>query len=98
MSWAAIAKSEPVVQKEDNTCTDPNATVAVIDANAVIQRNGLINLNKKADRIVTIPEVLTEIRDAESRQAVASLPFRIETMEPHEDSMKAAASVVSFAS
>lgn len=94
MSWAAIAKSEPVVQQEDNTCTDLNATVAVIDANAVIQRNGLINLNQKADRIVTIAEVLTEIRDAESRQTVASLPFRIETIEPHEESMKA---VVSFA-
>eukprot|EP00890_Picochlorum_soloecismus_P003789 jgi/Picsp_1/4410/NSC_01916-R1_nin one binding protein len=94
MSWAAIAKSEPVVQKEYHTCTDPNATVAVVDANAVIQRNGLINLNQKADRIVTIPEVLTEIRDAESRQAVAALPFRIETIEPHEESMRA---VVSFA-
>lgn len=94
MNWAAIAKAEPPAKEKDGPCTCNQAPVAVIDANAIIQRNGLLNLKQNYDTIVTIPQVLNEIRDSESRQALASLPFSIETREPSEESMKA---VVAFA-
>ncbi|KAI8111419.1 hypothetical protein M9435_003920 [Picochlorum sp. BPE23] len=94
MNWAAIAKAEPPAKEKDGPCTCNQSPVAVIDANAIIQRNGLLNLKQNYDTIVTIPQVLHEIRDSESRQALASLPFTIETREPSEESMKA---VVAFA-
>eukprot|EP00889_Picochlorum_renovo_P007307 jgi/Picre1/34337/NNA_001809.t1 len=94
MNWAAIAKAEPPAKEKDGPCTCNQSPVAVIDANAIIQRNGLLNLKQNYGTIVTIPQVLHEIRDSESRQALASLPFTIETREPSEESMKA---VVAFA-
>ena len=42
-----------------------------------------------ADKCVTTPEVLKEVRDKQSRQTLATLPFTIETREPDEDSVKA---------
>lgn len=97
MNWAAIAKTEPPKAGDNNqgTCmAEQQRPVAVIDANAIIQRDGLINLKQLYDRIVTIPQVLREIRDGESRRALTALPFDIETQEPTEDSMQA---VVAFA-
>lgn len=90
-----MAKAEP--PKTECTCTDTTGRgkpVAVIDANAIIQREGLLNLKRDFDRIVTIPQVLAEIRDGSSRRALAALPFSIETQEPTDESMQA---VVSFA-
>jgi RNA-binding protein NOB1 len=97
MNWAAIAKTEPQKggDSTQGTCmAEQQRPVAVIDANAIIQRDGLLNLKQCYDRIVTIPQVLREIRDGESRRALAALPFDIETQEPTEDSMQA---VVAFA-
>lgn len=90
-----MAKAEP--PKTECTCTnttDFGKPVAVIDANAIIQRDGLLNLKREFDRIVTIPQVLAEIRDGSSRRALSALPFSIETQEPTDESMQA---VVSFA-
>ncbi|CAN4077376.1 unnamed protein product [Withania somnifera] len=66
--------------------------VAVIDANAVIQ--GGDKLNHSADRFVSVPEVLSEIRDPNSRHSLNFLPFSVDTMEPSPDSLK---KVISFA-
>ena len=38
---------------------------------------------------MTTPEVLREVRDKQSRAALAALPFSIETREPAEESLKA---------
>lgn len=72
-----------------DTCMDHKTSVGVIDANAVIQRSGLMNLKQTVDRVVTVPEVLREVKDAQSRQAMATLPFEIETEEPSEESLRA---------
>ncbi|KAH0647316.1 hypothetical protein KY285_032564 [Solanum tuberosum] len=66
--------------------------VAVVDANAIIQ--GGDKLNHSADRFVTVPEVLAEIRDRNSRHSLNLLPFTIDTTEPSPDSLK---KVISFA-
>ena len=88
-SWAAIAKTEPTKAAEVPMDTEAKPRVAVIDANAIITGTGLLNLMRVADRVVTIPEVLKEVRDKQSRTVLASLPFKIETQEPTEDSVHA---------
>lgn len=42
-----------------------------------------------ADKCVTTPEVLREVRDKQSRAALEALPFTIETHEPGPDAVKA---------
>lgn len=44
-----------------------------------------------ADRCVTTPEVMREVRDKQSRAALEALPFKIETREPSDESVKAGA-------
>jgi RNA-binding protein NOB1 len=87
-SWASIAKAapQPVVPVNELTNSTENLRVAVVDANAII--NG-IRLENVADRAVTIQEVLDEIRDKQSRQFLATLPFGIDVSEPSEDSLAA---------
>jgi hypothetical protein len=89
MNWAAVAKSEPVKAAPVDDGGAPKPRVAVVDANAIITQHGLLNLIRFADKCVTTPEVLREVRDKQSRQALAALPFTIETQEPADDSVKA---------
>eukprot|EP00741_Cyanophora_paradoxa_P017373 tig00020964_g16782.t1 len=63
----------------------------VVDANAVIKGIKLERLNAK---LVTVSEVLGEVRDKEARGQLALLPVDVQTREPSEDAMKA---VVAFA-
>lgn len=89
MNWAAVAKSEPVKAAPVDDGGAPKPRVAVVDANAIITQHGLLNLIRFADKCVTTPEVLREVRDKQSRQTLAALPFTIETQEPADDSVKA---------
>lgn len=88
-SWATIAKAEPKVAAEAPLEPESKPRVAVLDANAIINGSGLLNLMRFADRVVTVPEVLKEVRDKQSRSVLATLPFTIETQEPSEESLKA---------
>jgi RNA-binding protein NOB1 len=92
-SWAAIAKTEPVKARAAPVVPDKKPRTAVIDANAIIN-GGLLNLMRSAERAVTVPEVLREVRDKQSRAWLAALPFTIETQEPSEEAVRA---VVKFA-
>ena len=87
-SWASIAKAapQPVVPVTELASSTDNLRVVVVDANAII--NG-IRLENVADRAVTIQEVLDEIRDKQSRQFLATLPFGIDVSEPSEESLVA---------
>ena len=89
MSWAAVAKSEPakVVQKEEESDSKPR--IAVVDANAIISGEHLLSLMRFNEKVVTVPEVLKEVRDKQSRQALQSLPYTIHSQEPAEESVKA---------
>lgn len=93
-SWAAIAKAEPVKQeaKHDDVIKQPR--VAVVDANAIINGEHLLSLMRFNDKLVTVPEVLREVRDKQSRQTLQNLPYTIQTEEPSEESVK---SVMRFA-
>ena len=86
-SWANVLKA-PAVTAIGVVAppSDGPTNIAVIDANAII--NG-IRFEQMAGTIVTIPEVLEEIRDKQSRQFLATLPFGVEGREPSDESVKA---------
>jgi RNA-binding protein NOB1 len=65
----------------------------VLDANAFIRGHGL-DLFHKSKRLVTVQEVLEEVRDAKAQALLASLPFELEVLSPSADAIK---SVVEFA-
>ncbi|KAJ4849342.1 hypothetical protein Tsubulata_010253 [Turnera subulata] len=102
--WSNIVKQQPP-QQQAPTATATNhpvlvescksthgISVAVIDANAVIQ--GGEKLNNLAEKFVTVPEVLAEIRDPISRHRLSFIPFSIDSMEPAPESLK---KVIKFA-
>lgn len=88
MNWAAVAKSEPAKAAPVVDVGDKQR-VAVVDANALITQHGILNLVRFADKCVTTAEVLREVRDKQSRQTLAALPFTIDTQEPLDESVKA---------
>lgn len=55
----------------------------VLDAGALIRGHGLV-LYKTAKKIITVPEVLAEIRDSKSRELLSKLPFEIEERIPSQ--------------
>ncbi|WRX18858.1 Nin one binding (NOB1) Zn-ribbon-like - like 1 [Theobroma cacao] len=95
--WSNVLKSQPPkpqTQKQTAATTQlfvesckstKGIAVAVVDANAVIE--GGEKLNNSADRFVTVPEVLAEIRDPVSRHRLAFIPFSIDSMEPSSDAL-----------
>jgi RNA-binding protein NOB1 len=91
MSWASIAKTEPKAAAAANSSSGALTARAglqllVVDANAIIDG---VKLEGIADRAVTIQEVLDEIKDKQSRQFLANLPYQLEVAEPTEDSIQA---------
>jgi RNA-binding protein NOB1 len=70
-----------------SSCADSGGVaVAVVDANAVI--SGGAALATTAGRLVTVPEVLEEVRDAAARRRLALLPTPVETVEPAPEFVK----------
>lgn len=70
--------------------TMPTMEYLVLDANAIIHGFGL-DFEKKAKHIVTIPEVIDEIKDEHARELLARLPYSIELREPSVESCRAVA-------
>ncbi len=60
----------------------------ILDAGAIIRGHGL-NLFKNVKCILTIPEVIAEIRDSKARDLLNSLPYIIEERAPSSDAVKA---------
>ncbi|XP_050376263.1 RNA-binding NOB1-like protein isoform X2 [Argentina anserina] len=88
-SHSAIAAGKVFVE----SCkSSKGIAVAVVDANAIIQ--GGDTLAHFADKFVSVPEVMDEIRDPVSRHRLSVVPFQVHTMEPTDESL---AKVVKFA-
>ncbi len=85
-SWANVLKAPSAPVAEAPPPSGDPTTIAVVDANAII--NG-VRVERIATTVMTIPEVLEEIKDKQSRQFLATLPFGIECREPSEESVKA---------
>ncbi|XP_023633986.1 RNA-binding protein NOB1 [Capsella rubella] len=103
--WSSIVKKDPpskppvndgapaaILGMVGNCKSTKGISLAVVDANAVIE--GGQSLTNFADKFVTVPEVLSEIRDPASRRRLAFIPFTIDTMEPSPESLS---KVIKFA-
>ncbi|TKY60611.1 RNA-binding protein NOB1 [Spatholobus suberectus] len=97
--WSNVVKKQPPPPPQHTervlveTSESPNAiSVAVVDANAVIDSGE--KLHGLADKFISIPEVMHEIRDPVSRHKLSFLPFTIQTMEPSPESIN---KVIKFA-
>ena len=86
-TWAAITKLDAPDEPEVGRGLEGSGiSVAVVDTNAIISG---IQLDRIAETAVTIPEVLSEVRDKHTRQILANLPFALQTQQPAEESVKA---------
>lgn len=94
MNWASVAKSEPPKAAPVKS-GGARPSFVVLDANALITQHGLLNL-ALAEKVVTTPEVLREVRDKQSRSTLDALPFTLEQIDPLEDSVKAGMSMLIF--
>ncbi|KAM6565350.1 hypothetical protein CsatA_024478 [Cannabis sativa] len=95
--WSSIVKSQ-VAPKPQNPTPEANVgvfaqtcnstkgiAVAVVDANAIIQ--GGEKLSQCADKFVSVPEVMDEVRDPVSRHRLSVVPFSVQSMEPSPESL-----------
>lgn len=73
---------------------DSQLEYLILDSNAFIRGYGLSNLLRFAKNIVTIDEVLQEIRDSKARETLQNLPFSLDTLSP---SPSACSEVANFA-
>lgn len=89
MSWAQAVQSTVVQAPKEPVPATEARRVLIIDANSLIASSNLTSMATLADRIVTTPEVYSEIRDKKSREALYSLPFTIETIDPSEEDVRA---------
>ncbi|KAF8027399.1 hypothetical protein BT93_E0336 [Corymbia citriodora subsp. variegata] len=105
--WSNIVKAQPQPQPKGETQDSAAATqkifvgscnsskgvsVAVVDANAIIE--GGERLRGLADRFVSVPEVMSEVRDPVSRRRLEFVPFSVDTMEPSPEALN---KVIKFA-
>ena len=95
--WSNVVKSQPAPKPQHQTPTSTvqvfadsckssqGVAVAVVDANAIIQ--GGEKLSTCADKFVSVPEVLDEVRDPVSRHRLAFVPFTLESMDPSPEAL-----------
>ncbi|KAI8924226.1 Nin one binding Zn-ribbon like-domain-containing protein [Entophlyctis helioformis] len=81
--------TEPATPRPLLTSKDKVATL-VVDSGPLIKGHQLAHLSSS---FVTIPEVLAELRDKQTREAVAALPFQLQTRVPSEEAI---AAIVAF--
>jgi RNA-binding protein NOB1 len=68
----------------------------VLDSNAFIRGYGLNDLCKKAKHIVTIDEVVNELKDSKAREVLKNLPFELEIKVPSPSSCKEGKKILVF--
>eukprot|EP01018_Ginkgo_biloba_P033780 Gb_33378 [translate_table: standard] len=91
--WSDIAKIDAVAKQEQmpqkisaSFKSSKGIMVAVVDASAVI--DGGEKLWRCAEKLVSVKEVLDEIRDPASRHKLVLMPCNIQSMEPTEEALK----------
>lgn len=91
MSWADVAKKEaqPTAKVQSaEALVEKQKSTAVIDTNAIIAG---MSMESIADQLVTIPEVLQEVKDKKTKEYLETFPHNIRTLQPMEDSVRAGA-------
>lgn len=87
-SWASIANKSPQVTAEPSgiAATTQEKSCAVIDTNAIIDGS---QLQLYGEQLATIPEVLAEVKDKKTRDFLERFPFKLQSMEPDSESLRA---------
>ncbi|KAM3693434.1 hypothetical protein ACJW31_08G166600 [Castanea mollissima] len=84
-----------VVDNSNSNSTTKGIAVAVVDANALIEGGDKLTRSCAADKLVTVPEVMAEVRDPASRHRLSFLlPSSLHSMDPSPDSLN---KVIKFA-
>ena len=76
------------MEQSNPTTSTKQLEYLVLDAGALIRGHGL-SLYSKAKKVITVPDVLAEIRDSKSRDLLGRLPFEIEERMPSQSSITA---------
>jgi rRNA maturation endonuclease Nob1 len=86
------ATATPVMSTNaGSAATDGNQLkYLVIDSGAIIRGEGY-SFPRMAEKLVTIQEVISEIRDSKSREKLEAFPYAIDIKVPSDSSMKAVA-------
>lgn len=99
--WTEIAKKDPAPKEQsmpmakqvtESFKSSQGISVIVVDSSALI--DGGEKLMRCAEKVVSVNEVLNEIKDPVSRHRMAFMPFPLDPMEPSEEALK---KVISFA-
>ena len=87
-SWASIANKGPQAPAEPSgiAATTQEKSCAVIDTNAIIDGS---QLRLYGEQLATIPEVLAEVKDKKTRDFLERFPFKLQSMEPDSESLRA---------
>lgn len=100
-AWTETAKRDPAPKEQsmsmpkqvtDSFKSSEGISVIVVDSSAMI--DGGEKLMRCAEKVVSVKEVLDEIKDPVSRHRMAFMPFPLHPMEPSEEALK---KVISFA-
>ena len=92
-SWASIANKSPQVPAEPSgiAAAAQERSCAVIDTNAIIDGS---QLQLYGEQLATIPEVLAEVKDKKTRDFLERFPFKLQSIEPAPESLRAGASLL----
>ncbi|GLJ36547.1 hypothetical protein SUGI_0734430 [Cryptomeria japonica] len=102
--WSEVARREATLAPPKDQLVIPKdlrgasfkssegISVVVVDSSSLI--DGGERVMRSAEKLVSVKEVLDEIKDPVSRHRMAFMPFTIHTMEPSEESLK---QIISFA-
>ena len=86
--WARCRKHKPKTRTLIRLAA-ADMKYLVIDSGPLIKGVRLERFG--AERYVTVPEVLGELRDSQARALLESLPFELELREPSDEAIKAGA-------
>ena len=77
--------SQPSIPAPEQAFDRSKSDVLIVDAAAFIKN---VPLQTMAHRLVTLADVVAEIRDAETRRRLQVLPYELELREPSSDAIK----------
>ena len=64
----------------------PRPPALVVDTAALLQLD--LRLDRLADKLYSVPEVLAEVRSRQARDRLAAMPYEIELREPTDAAVR----------
>lgn len=90
-SWTDIARLDAKPQAPLSLLgaagSRAGVSTLVVDTGMLLNSNVVYSLPGTADQFVTVAEAVQEVRDAAARVQLATLPFKLVTVEPSQDAL-----------